>query len=484
MTTSIGKSSKSFLIKILVGIIILPFLFWGMGDVFRGGNQNVIATIDSEKISTKDFVNYLNRLNLTDVQVKNLPNTDLMEKVLAEYIGKKVMQLEIQDSNIVINDNSLRNIIKNEELFLKDKKFSRTKYEKFLLESGVTAPTFEKNISEQESKRQFLDFLAGGITIPDNLITKAFNEENQIKTIEFIDLNKYYENKKPTQKEIQEIYNKNKNSFINEFKSIQYSKITPQLLSGSKEFDENFFKQLDTLENNILDGQSYDEASKQNNLKTIIIKKVDSKKRDENKKKVTNLSDELFEKIYSIKKEKLPEVIKIENNYYLAEILSINKSFMSINEPNVQDMILAQINFRNKIKGNTSIAKDISMGGYNKDKMKKFASENNLNLKNYRISSLKQNEIFPEGIIKRIFLIKDGEINLITDSALTKNFLVLSAKTRYKKLEKDSDIYERYEAKARLGLVNKIYKTFDQNLNKKYKVELNNRTVERVKNSF
>ena len=49
MSTSIGKLSKSFFVKVLVGIIILPFIFWGMGDVFRGGNQNVIATIDSKK---------------------------------------------------------------------------------------------------------------------------------------------------------------------------------------------------------------------------------------------------------------------------------------------------------------------------------------------------------------------------------------------------------------------------------------------------
>ena len=53
MLTSIGKLSKSFFIKLLVGIIILPFVFWGMGDVFRGGKQNVIANIDSEVVSTQ-----------------------------------------------------------------------------------------------------------------------------------------------------------------------------------------------------------------------------------------------------------------------------------------------------------------------------------------------------------------------------------------------------------------------------------------------
>ena len=82
MATSIGKTSKSFFIKLLVGIIILPFVFWGMGDVFRGGNQNVIATIESKKISTQEFMNYVSMLNLNKDQIKNLPNTDLIEKNL------------------------------------------------------------------------------------------------------------------------------------------------------------------------------------------------------------------------------------------------------------------------------------------------------------------------------------------------------------------------------------------------------------------
>ena len=116
--------------------------------------------------------------------------------------------------------------------------------------------------------------------------------------------------------------------------------------------------------------------------------------------------------------------------------------------------------------------------------MKMFANKNNLEFKDYKISSLKQNEIFSEGIIKRIFLTKDDEINLITNSTLTKNFLVFTIKTEYKKIENKSAEFERYEAKARLDLVNKIYKIFDDRLNQKYKVKLNQRTIERVKNSF
>ena len=51
-------------------------------------------------------------------------------------------------------------------------------------------------------------------------------------------------------------------------------------------------------------------------------------------------------------------------------------------------------------------------------------------------------------------------------------------------MSKDSEKFERYEAKARLNLINQIYSIYDKSLNEKYKVELNKRTIDRVKNSF
>ena len=199
MLTAIGKFSKSFFIKLLVGIIILPFIFWGMGDVFRGGNQNVVASVGSEKINTQEFVSYMRKLNLNEQQIKNLPNTDLVEKILSEFIGKKVMALEIEKLGISINDNALRNIIKNDKIFFKDEKFSRIEYEKFLLKSGVSAPIFEANIIEQEKRRQFLSSLSGGIVIPEVLINQEFRKENQLKSIKYIDLNVYHSKNKPSE---------------------------------------------------------------------------------------------------------------------------------------------------------------------------------------------------------------------------------------------------------------------------------------------
>ena len=484
MATSIGKLSKSFFIKILVGIIILPFVFWGMGDVFRGGNQNVIATIDSKKISTQEFMNYLNRLNLNKEQVKNLPKTDLVEQILSDYIGKKVMAIEIEKMGIVVSDNALRNIIKNDKLFYKDNKFSRTEYEKFLIKSGVTAPQFEANIVEQEKRRQFLSSLAGGIVVPEILAEEEFKKENQTKTIQYIDLEKYHSKNKPSAESLKDLYERNKNIFFVELKSIRYAEIKPELISGSSDFNENFFKQLDLIENNILDGVTFEITTSANNLKITEFDKVNINKEDEKKNKITNLPDNLFKKIYNIKNTQTPEIINIDGKYYLAEIRNVEKINKPMDDPEVLKALNAQISFQTKIEKNRSLAKDISLGAIDSNNFKKFAEDNNLVVKDYKISSLKQNDVFEDGLIKRIFLSKDGEINLVANNTFTKSFLISTIKTKYKTLNKNSNEFEQYEAKARLNLINKIYQSYDENVNQKYKVELNQRTIDRVKNSF
>ena len=185
-----------------------------------------------------------------------------------------------------------------------------------------------------------------------------------------------------------------------------------------------------------------------------------------------------------MKISKSPEIIDINNKYYLAEITDEEKKNKPMDDIEVLEALNAQLSFKQKIENNTSLAKDISLGAFDSDNFKKFADDNGLVVKDYKISNIKQNDVFDEGLVKRIFLTKDGDINLITNSTLTKSFLISTKNTEYKKLDRKGNEFEQYEAKARLNLINKIYQSYDENANQKYKVEVNQRTIDRVKNSF
>ena len=155
MLNTLRNFSKTKLAGILIGIIIIPFVFWGMGSVFSGGNTNNIAKINNETISTQEFLNYINQTRMDNEYIKENIDNKVIEKIVSSIVSIKLLDMEINDLNIMITDKTLANKIKNNEVFLDDKKqFSRIKYEKFLLENNITAPDFEIRFRNEELKKK------------------------------------------------------------------------------------------------------------------------------------------------------------------------------------------------------------------------------------------------------------------------------------------------------------------------------------------
>ena len=158
MLNTLRNFSKTKLAGILIGIIIIPFVFWGMGSVFSGGNTNNIAKINNETISTQELLNYINQTRMDNEYIKENIDNKVIEKIVSSIVSIKLLDMEINDLNIMITDKTLANKIKNNEVFLDDKKqFSRIKYEKFLLENNITAPDFEIRFRNEELKKKLFN---------------------------------------------------------------------------------------------------------------------------------------------------------------------------------------------------------------------------------------------------------------------------------------------------------------------------------------
>ena len=463
---------------------MLAFIFVGTGELFRTGNQNVVVTIDSEKVSAQSFAEYVNRLNLNEKQKNNLSKSDLLDRILSDYIGKKIIALEIADQGINLNNQSLKEIIVNDTTFKKDNKFSRTEYEKFLLESGISAAKFEQNISEQEKKRQLLTFLSEGIDLPKFLIEKEYASENQIKTVKYLSLDSLYNNYSVPEKEIKEIYESNKKFFTQKFKKINYTELLPNNLTGQKEYNESYFKKIDEIENAVLDGVKMSIFIKEYNLSVKVIEEVNRLKKDKTGNELKDINKELFAKMFISKEINKPELININNKYYLSEILDIENVTRTLADKEIKEAIVAQLKLKYIIDSNKKIVKEMSDGILNKSQLQKFSIEKKLQIKETTIKSIKDESIFKSNIIKEIFKINDGMLQLITNSQLTKNYIILSKKTEKLPFDKNNKDYEQYRTKARLNLANQIYRDFDKTVNDKYDVKINENVLNRIKNTL
>ena len=129
-------------------------------------------------------------------------------------------------------------ILISDKTFQKNEKFSETKYEKFMLTSGYTKPQYERTLKNIELKGQLLTFYSGGIKLPKSIVDESYKKLNQIKELDYLDLNKVYAKNIVSEKEINDFYEKNKSLFKEKFKSFRYLELSPDILIGDIDLDD------------------------------------------------------------------------------------------------------------------------------------------------------------------------------------------------------------------------------------------------------
>ena len=196
MLNKLKNFSKSKLGVVVVFIVALPFVFFGMGNIFQNKDTNNVAKIDNYNISTKNFTNHIDSLGISSEVIRNNLEQNILEEILSDLLAKKFIELEIDYYDLVISDEQLVKIIKENKNFLdNNSQFDRIKYEKFLLENNIIASDFEKRLKNRELEKKLFFLLNGGITIPQFVIKKYYKYENSKIDLKFINLDNFYKKK-------------------------------------------------------------------------------------------------------------------------------------------------------------------------------------------------------------------------------------------------------------------------------------------------
>ena len=56
MISNLRNFAKTKMAGVLIGIIIIPFVFWGMGGLFSGGNTNNIAKVNNKIVAQAEIM--------------------------------------------------------------------------------------------------------------------------------------------------------------------------------------------------------------------------------------------------------------------------------------------------------------------------------------------------------------------------------------------------------------------------------------------
>ena len=477
MLNNLRNFAKTKLAVVLVGIIIIPFVFWGMGGVFSGGNKNNIAKINDKSISTQDFVNYVNLSKIeSDTIRKNIDN-NIIEEILAELISKTMISMEINDLNLKISDKILKKTIKENNNFKdENNNFSRIKYEKFLLSSNLSAPDFESRLRENELRKELFFYVSGGLNSPLFLVNNTYKEQSKKVKINYINLENIYKKKEDfSSKEISKFIDENNDALKEKIISFRYSKITPKDLIGINEFNNLFFEKIDDIENEISNGTTLENLLTKYQLKSNL-------KENFNLNEGSN-DGEFYKKIYENAENNKLKLLDENDFYILYEISDIKELLPNIENENFIAEVKELLFNESKHQFNYNLIQKIGKKKFNQKDFDELSKMSFAKIENIEINSIKDNNKFSVDSIKYLYTLSKNNYALISDK--DKNiYLIKIINISVSNISKNSEDFPVYKEQTNIKLRDNIYSSYDFFLNNKYKIKINEKTVERVKNYF
>ena len=469
MIRSFRNFAKTKFAGILVFIMIIPFVFWGMGGMFSSGNTNTIAKINKESISTQEFIDHLNNSGIPEKTIKDNLNNNIIEELLSSLVSTLLLELEVKDYNLIITENTLLEKIKNNKNFLDDNgKFQRVKYEKFLLENNQSAPAFELRLKGRELQKNLFDYIGAGSVSPKFLINKLYKEENKKLKIEFIDLKSFYKKKRDIKNDELEIFlDENYEKIKVEYLDFKYAVINPKNLTGVNEFNQSFFDKIDEIEIDISNEVNFDTIVSELNISPEYVKNF----------KFSSDKKEIEKKIFQLKNSDY-DIFESDDDYVIFKIDKIEERKPDLNDIQTKNEIIELVYQMNKFEYNSALLDNIRKKDFDNSDFLKLGEGK---IENLELNSIKDNKKFQIEAVEVLYSLPLNSFTLINDE---KNNVYVAKIKEFTNKPIDDKKFQEYINKQNSNIKNSMLKSYDLFLNEKYKVVLNQKTIERVKNFF
>ena len=464
-------TKKKFAGLLLIIVIIIAFGFGGFGGGFNSGNQNNIAKINNKNISTQDFMDYLNRSGLSQQVIKENIDKNILEELLSTLVSTVLLDFEVEDLKLVISETTIANKLKENKSFLDEKnKFQRTLYEKFLLTNNISAPMYELKLRNNALQKQLFTYISGGAKSPNFLVNEFYKEKNRKLDIEYINLNNFYKNKNTfTDKEIQLFINENSEKLRQDYIDFSYVIITPKNLIGLDDFNQVFFDKIDAIENKIAKNENFKTIISDLNIVPVIKENYINL---ENKVTIEN-------KIYNSRNNKM-DIFDENGRYIFYQINNIDSKLPTLSDIKFKEQIKNLLYEKKKFEFNKGILEKINKNEFKQASFDKLGISL---IKKVKLSSIEDDKIFEINSIKILYSLPINTFTLITDE---NNNVFVSKIVDYQEqnISKNSSEFNTFSNEASAKNRNSILRSYDFLLSDKYKIVINEKTLERVKNYF
>ncbi len=192
MLDSIRKNAGSWMIKFILGAIVVVFVFWGVGS-FRSKRLDIMAKVNGQKILVESYRQAYNQLVkryqrmfggqiperlMKQLHLKEQVLNDLIDEVLLEQAGRKM--------GVLVSDKEIQKVILSIPAFRRNGAFDQKTYEMVLRNAEITPLGFEHQVRMQILTEKLRALVGAGLMVPDDEAKEHYMYKNEQIDIMFV----------------------------------------------------------------------------------------------------------------------------------------------------------------------------------------------------------------------------------------------------------------------------------------------------------
>ncbi|SPT68097.1 Peptidyl-prolyl cis-trans isomerase D [Anaerobiospirillum thomasii] len=256
-TLRAGAESRVF--KIILFLIILSFIFTGVGGYLIPRLNTDPVTVGEYKISAQEWNNQYNQQaqmlqrNYGAQAVSMLENPqyvkELKTQILENLIDNVAFNAAVYDANVRIGDNQVKDVIRSNPAFIKDGKFNNDLYIATVRNMGITPEYYGEQMRVSLMSTSVSEPLMRLASIPFDYEVKALSDVvSKVRYVDLYSIDKRDLTKsiKPSDDEVMAYYKDNSDKFkspaVSKFNYIvlDMAKLMNEVVVNDEKLDEYF----------------------------------------------------------------------------------------------------------------------------------------------------------------------------------------------------------------------------------------------------
>lgn len=241
MLESLRKQTGSWVVKGFLGLLILSFAVWGIGDIFRGPSDAVVATVGEAEISRTDFSDaYRREMDRLSQQMGQRLDSEQARQLgvhnftLQRMINRTLFDQVAETYGLTVTDADLANDIRTNPRFQNNVgRFDPLYYQDVLRQLGYSREYFEYVRRADLRRNQLMNSVALGADAPKPVVDAIYRyrAERRVADVAVVPASSIPEPADPDSAAIEKFHQDNAQRYMApEYRALTYVTLTPEQL--------------------------------------------------------------------------------------------------------------------------------------------------------------------------------------------------------------------------------------------------------------